>query len=172
MIYGKIMGKKVHLLFRPFTYSFKMSIFPTEAVSDASLGAIPKTPAKTAPASPPRGFVSYSIPNTPPRSSPTPDSPTKTAEQGLSPNKPNKKRRKDNINKKSACFKWTYGLSRNNYRVATLPKSYLTVIRISSKDWNRFVNSNMSELTKSAYIYGQTYGRTDTNYRKAWLFNN
>lgn len=65
----------------------------TEAVSDSSLGAIPKTPAKNAPASPPRGFVSYSIPNTPPRSSPSPDSAPKTAE-GLSPNKPNKKRRR------------------------------------------------------------------------------
>ena len=108
----------------------KCQFWTTEAVSDASLGAIPKTPAKTAPASPPRGFVSYSIPNTPPRSSPTPESPTKTADQGLSPNKPNKKRRKDNINKKSACFKWTYELSHKHYRVPTLPKSYLTVKRI------------------------------------------
>ena len=73
-----------------------MSIYSLEAVSDPSLGAIPKTPAKNAPSSPPRGFVSYSIPNTPPRSSPSPDSASKPAE-GLSPNKPNKKRRNDNI---------------------------------------------------------------------------
>ena len=29
--------------------------------------------------------------------------------------------------KKSACFKWTKGLSGKDYRDATLPKSYLTV---------------------------------------------
>ena len=36
-------------------------------------------------------------------------------------------------NKKSACFKWTYILSGNDYRVAALSKSYLTVIRIIMK---------------------------------------
>ena len=33
--------------------------------------------------------------------------------------------------KKSACFKWTYGLSSNDYRVAALSKSYLTAMGIS-----------------------------------------
>ena len=28
---------------------------------------------------------------------------------------------------KPACFKWTYGLSSNDYRDATLSKSYITV---------------------------------------------
>ena len=32
--------------------------------------------------------------------------------------------------KKSACFKLTYGLSGDDYRVAALSKSYLTVIEI------------------------------------------
>ena len=32
--------------------------------------------------------------------------------------------------KKSACIKWTYGLSGNDYSVAALSKSYLTVIGI------------------------------------------
>ena len=32
--------------------------------------------------------------------------------------------------KKSACFNWMYGLSGNDYKVATLPKSYLIVIGI------------------------------------------
>ena len=32
--------------------------------------------------------------------------------------------------KKSACFKWTYRLSGNDYRVATISKLYLTVIGI------------------------------------------
>ena len=32
--------------------------------------------------------------------------------------------------KKSVCFKWTYELFGNDYRVATLPKSYLIVIGI------------------------------------------
>ena len=31
---------------------------------------------------------------------------------------------------KSACFKWTYGLYGNGYRVDTLSNSYLTVIGI------------------------------------------
>ena len=31
---------------------------------------------------------------------------------------------------KLACFKWTYGLSGNDYRVATLPTSYLIVKEI------------------------------------------
>ena len=32
--------------------------------------------------------------------------------------------------KKSTCLKWTYGHSGNNYRVATLSKSYLTATGI------------------------------------------
>ena len=47
--------------------------------------------------------------------------------------------------KKSACFKWTYGLSGNEYRVAAL-SSYL--------------------LTKRA----KRYGWTETNFRKASFF--
>ena len=35
--------------------------------------------------------------------------------------------------KKSACYKWMYGLSGNDYRVAVLSKSYLTVVEISMK---------------------------------------
>ena len=37
--------------------------------------------------------------------------------------------------KKSECFKWTYGLSGNEYRVDTLPKSYLIVIRITMQSF-------------------------------------
>ena len=37
---------------------------------------------------------------------------------------------------KSACFKWLYGLLGNNYRVATLPKSYLTVVGIIMQSLN------------------------------------
>ena len=33
--------------------------------------------------------------------------------------------------KLTECFKWTYGLSGNDYRVATLPKSYLIDIGIN-----------------------------------------
>ena len=37
------------------------------------------------------------------------------------------------LSKKSACFKWTYGLSGNGYRIAALSKSYVTVIGISKQ---------------------------------------
>ena len=53
--------------------------------------------------------------------------------------------------KSNFFLKFTYGLSGNAYRVATLPKAYLTVIGIiiqsfkSTKD-----NSNMSKHTKRA----------------------
>ena len=37
----------------------------------------------------------------------------------------------------SACFKWTYGLSSNDYRDVTLFKLYLTVKEPSCKVSNR-----------------------------------
>ena len=39
--------------------------------------------------------------------------------------------------KKSACLKWTYGLSGIDNRVAALSKSYLTVIGIIMQSFKR-----------------------------------
>ena len=65
-------------------------------------------------------------------------------------------------------FKWTYGHSGNDYRVATLSKSYLTstgIIMQGLKD-----NSNMPNLTKKAIRYIRTYGpqftRSDSKRKK------
>ena len=56
-------------------------------------------------------------------------------------------------------IKWTYGLSCNDYRVATLSKSYLTVIGIIMQGLK----------SKRANRYGRAVGGTDPNYRKASL---
>ena len=69
---------------------------------------------------------------------------------------------------RSLCFKWTYGLSGNDYRVARLPKSYLSY-ESSYKHLNPQDNSNMFKLTKRYIRLGRTYGRTDHNYGKASL---
>ena len=67
--------------------------------------------------------------------------------------------------KKSACFIWMYGLSSNDYGVAALSKSYLTVMQ-SFKSIGQFYP--LFKLTKRA----NRYIRTDPNYRKASLFKN
>ena len=55
--------------------------------------------------------------------------------------------------------------SGNDYRVATLSKSYLTVIGIIMQSLD---NSNMSKLTKRANRLAlRTYERTFTNHEKA-----
>ena len=43
-----------------------------------------------------------------------------------------------------------YRLSGNDYRVAMLSKMYLTVTEIIMQGLNRYDNTNMSNLTKSA----------------------
>ena len=63
--------------------------------------------------------------------------------------------------KKSAYFKWTYGLSGNDYKVTTLPKLFIIGIRIISQSLKSIGNSDMSKLTKRA-----SYWRTDPDYRK------
>ncbi len=40
-------------------------------------------------------------------------------------------------NIKKSCLKWTYELSGNDYRVATLSNLYLTPIGITMQSWNR-----------------------------------
>ena len=62
------------------------------------------------------------------------------------------------MKKKSACFKWTYKLSDNDHRVATLSESYL----------NHHVK--LSILTKRVNRYRLTYGGTDPYHKKASLY--
>ena len=53
-------------------------------------------------------------------------------------------------------FKWTYGHSGNDYRVATLTKSYLSTTGIIMQSLKLIENSNMPKLTKKAIRSGQT----------------
>ena len=52
-----------------------------------------------------------------------------------------------------------YGHSGNNYRVATLSKSYITSTGITMQS----LKFNMPKLKKKAIRLGQMYGRTDPN---------
>ena len=53
-------------------------------------------------------------------------------------------------------FKWTYGLYGNDYKVATLSKSYITVIDTIMLSLKFEDNSIMSKLMKRAIRYGRT----------------
>ena len=64
--------------------------------------------------------------------------------------------------KKATCLKWTYGHAGNDYRVATLSKSYLTTTGITMqilKSMGQFLMKKLSVLDV----------RTYPNYRKASL---
>ena len=55
------------------------------------------------------------------------------------------------------CSKWKYGNFNNNYRVATLSKSYLTIIGIDIMQSLKSLGQFMIRLTIRYIRYGRTH---------------